>query len=676
VAIWTGVAVVGAVCWSVLALSRGENVSVLWILFAALSSYAIAYRFYARFIARRVLEVDDTRATPAERLADGVDYDPTDKRVLFGHHFAAIAGAGPLVGPVLAAQFGFLPGTLWILIGATLGGGVHDMIVLFSSVRRGGKTLGQMVKEEIGRGVGALALISVLLIMIMIMAVLALVVVQALAKSPWGVFTIATTIPVAMIMGLGLKTGRMNVKWITAFGVAGLAFAVWGGQFLASYPALEHWFRQDEKWLAWAVMIYGLAASILPVWLLLTPRDYLSTFLKLGTVAALAVAVILLRPVLLMPSLSRFIDGTGPVFAGPVFPFVCITIACGAVSGFHSLIASGTTCKMIARESRIRDIGYGAMVTEMMVALMAMIAACVLQPGEYFAINTKGAPTEVVSKISAAGFPVTEAGMEKLATDLGEKTMFGRAGGAPTFAVGMAHMFSRVTSNPTALALWYHFAIMFEALFILTTLDAGTRVGRFLLQDLLGNLWKPLGNTRSWTANLFSSVVLVAAWGWFLYQGVIDPLGGINSLWPLFGLANQLLAVIALCLGTTVLIKMGKARYIFVTLAPLCFMAAVTFSAAWLKIFSADPKLGFLSGADSLTRTAATLTDATKSSEMLRQAAIWRFDAMVAFAFVALVFLIAAGSAWEWWKLLRGTKRIVLHESEFIPLSRVESGGA
>jgi carbon starvation protein len=548
------------------------------------------------------------------------------------------------------------------------------MIILFSSVRRRGKTLGQMVKEEIGRGVGALALVSVLLIMIMIMAVLALVVVQALAKSPWGVFTMATTIPVAMVMGLGLRSGKVSVKWVTAFGILGLGLAVWGGQFLSSYPWVESWFRQDEKWLAWAVMIYGLAASILPVWLLLTPRDYLSTFLKLGTVAALALAVLFLRPVLLMPSISRFIDGTGPVFAGPVFPFVCITIACGAVSGFHSLIASGTTCKMIARESRIRDIGYGAMVTEMMVALMAMIAACVLQPGEYFAINTKGAPSEVVVKISGAGFPVTEASMDKLAADLGEKTMFGRAGGAPTFAVGMARMFSRVTSNPTALALWYHFAIMFEALFILTTLDAGTRVGRFLLQDLLGNLWKPLGNTGLWPANLFSSVLLVAAWGWFLYQGVIDPLGGINSLWPLFGLANQLLSIIALCLGTSVLIKMGKARYLWVTLLPLCFMAAVTFSAAYLKIFSANPKLGFLSGADAF-QAAAALADPVKAAELTRQAAIWRFDAVVALCFVILVLLIAAGSAFEWWKLLRGTKRIVLHESEFIPLSRVESRG-
>ncbi|MEY2560767.1 MAG: carbon starvation protein, partial [Verrucomicrobiota bacterium] len=456
--LWMAVAALGLGAIAVLALSRGEQISALWIVTVGLCTFAISYRFYSKWLATKVLMLNDERATPAIANEDGKDFVPTSRWMVFGHHFAAIAGPGPLVGPVLAAQFGFLPGTLWILIGATLGGGVHDMIVLFSSVRRRGKTLGQMVKEEIGRGVGALALISVLLIMIMIMAVLALVVVQALAKSPWGVFTIATTIPVAMLMGIGLRTGKFSVFWITAFGLVGLAFAVWGGQFLHQYPAIQAWFQRDEKWLAWSIMIYGLAASVLPVWLLLTPRDYLSTFLKLGTVAALAVAVVALRPMLLMPSISRFIDGTGPIFAGPVFPFVCITIACGAVSGFHSLIASGTTCKMVARESRIRDIGYGAMVTEMMVALMAMIAACVLQPGEYFAINSKGAPTEIVAKISAAGFPVTEAEMETLATGLGETTMFGRAGGAPTFAVGMAHMFSRVSSNPTALALWYHFA--------------------------------------------------------------------------------------------------------------------------------------------------------------------------------------------------------------------------
>ncbi|MFL6539784.1 MAG: carbon starvation protein A, partial [Chthoniobacterales bacterium] len=608
--LWIAVTLLGLGALAVLALSRGEQINALWIIVAGACAFAISYRFYSRWLATRVLELNDDRATPAIVQDDGKDFVPTNRWMAFGHHFAAIAGPGPLVGPVLAAQFGFLPGTLWILIGATLGGGVHDMIVLFASIRRRGKTLGQMVKEEIGKGVGALALISVLLIMIILMAVLALVVVQALAKSPWGVFTIATTIPVALIMGIGLRSGRVSVPWVTAFGLFGLAFGVWGGQFLGNFPMLQSWFMRDEKWLAWSLMIYGFAASVLPIWLLLTPRDYLSTFLKLGTVAVMALAVVLLRPTLLMPSISRFIDGSGPVFAGPVFPFVCITIACGAVSGFHSLIASGTTPKMLDRESRIRDIGYGAMVVEMMVALMAMIAACVLEPGQYFAINTKGEPAAVVANISAAGFPVTEAGMHELATNLGETTMFNRAGGAPTFAVGMAHMFARVSSNPTALALWYHFAIMFEALFILTTIDAGTRVGRFLLQDLLGNVWRPLGNTKSWSANLFSSFVLVAAWGWFLYQGVIDPLGGINTLWPLFGLANQLLSVIALCFGTTLLIKMGKARYAWTTLGPLLFMCAVTFSAGWIKIFSPDPKLGFLSGANSLAQNPATLRQA------------------------------------------------------------------
>jgi carbon starvation protein len=543
------------------------------------------------------------------------------------------------------------------------------MIVLFASVRRRGKTLGQMVKEEIGRGVGAIALISVLAIMTILLAVLALVVVQALAKSPWGVFTMATTIPVALIMGIGLRTGKVNVLAVTIFGLFGLAFGVWGGQFLGHFPMIESWFRHDDRWLAWAIMIYGLAASILPVWMLLTPRDYLSTFLKLGTVAALAVAVILIHPVMQMPALTRFIDGSGLVFAGPVFPFVCITIACGAVSGFHSLIASGTTPKMIGRESRIRDIGYGAMVTEMMVALMALIAACVLQPGEYFAINSKGTPTEVVERVSAAGFPVTENEMALLAKNLGETTMFNRAGGAPTFAVGMAHMFARVTSSPTALALWYHFAIMFEALFILTTIDAGTRVGRFLLQDVLGQVWRPLGNTRSWTANFIASVLLVAAWGWFLYAGVIDPLGGINSLWPLFGLANQLLSVIALCLGTTLLIKMHKAKYIFVTLVPLGFMCAVTFSAGYLKVFSSDPRLGFLSGARSLLDQASTVADPTKAAELVRQAGVWRFDALVAVFFLVLVLAIVLGSARQWWQLIRGTKRIALHENEFVPIT-------
>src|SRR5256885_5789027 len=671
--LWLVVAALGTWAVARLALSRGEHISALWIVAAGLCALSISYRFYSKWLATKVLVLNEERATPAVLQNDNKDYVPTNRWMVFGHHFAAIAGPGPLVGPVLAAQFGFLPGTLWILIGATLGGGVHDMIVLFASIRRGGKTLGQMVKDEIGPGVGLLALVSVLAIMIILLAVLALVVVQALAESPWGVFTIAVTIPLALIMGIALRTGKVNVIAVTVFGLLGLAFAVWGGQFLGQFPAIEAWFRHDQRWLAWAIMLYGLAASILPVWMLLTPRDYLSTFLKLGTVAMLAVAVILIHPTLQMPSLTKFIDGSGLVFAGPVFPFVCITIACGAVSGFHSLIASGTTPKMIRRESRIRPIGYGAMVTEMMVALMAMIAACVLQPGEYFAINTKGTPTEVVARVSAAGFPVNESEMSILAQNLGEKTMFNRAGGAPTFAVGMSHMFAKLSTSPTALALWYHFAIMFEALFILTTIDAGTRVGRFLLQDLLSNVWRPLGNTRSWSANFFSSVLLVAAWGWFLYQGVVDPLGGINTLWPLFGLANQLLSVIALCLCTTILIKMQKTRYLFITLAPLCFMCAVTFSAGYLKIFSADPKLGFLSGAQSLAAQAGAIVDPTKAAELMRQAHVWQFDAIVAGFFMLFVFLIVVGSANQWWQLIRGTKPVVLRESEFVPVSQMRT---
>jgi carbon starvation protein len=667
--IWFGVAALGTWAVAVLALSHGEQISALWIVIAGFCALSISYRFYSKWLATKVLVLNEERATPAVLRNDNKDYVPTNRWMVFGHHFAAIAGPGPLVGPVLAAQFGFLPGTLWILIGATLGGGVHDMIILFASIRRGGKTLGQMVKEEIGRGVGLLALVSVLAIMIILLAVLALVVVQALAESPWGVFTIAMTIPLALIMGIALRTGRVSVLAVTIFGLLGLAFGVWGGQFLGHFPAIEIWFRQDQKWLAWAIMIYGLAASILPVWMLLTPRDYLSTFLKLGTVALLAVAVVLINPTLQMPAVTKFIDGSGLVFAGPVFPFVCITVACGAVSGFHSLIASGTTPKMIRRESLVRSIGYGAMVTEMMVALMAMIAACVLEPGEYFAINTKGTPAEVVAKVSAAGFPVTETQMQALAAELGESTMFNRAGGAPTFAVGMAHMFARISARPTALALWYHFAIMFEALFILTTIDAGTRVGRFLLQDVLGNVWRPLGNTRSWSANFLASFLLVAAWGWFLYEGVIDPLGGINSLWPLFGLANQLLSVVALCLGTTLLIKMQKTKYILITLVPLGFMCTVTFSAGYLKVFSPDPRLGFLSGARSLLERASTLADAGKAAELVRQAGVWRFDAFVAVFFLVLVAAIVLGSARQWWQLIRGSKRIVLHENEFVPIT-------
>ncbi len=654
--LWAAIAVLGAASVAVIGFCRGEPVNALWLVTAGLCTFAISYRFYGKWLLTRVLVLDDRRAPPAIVQEDGKDFVPTHRWMVFGHHFAAIAGPGPLVGPVLAAQFGYLPGTLWILVGATLGGGVHDAITLFSSIRRGGKSLGQMVKEEIGAGAGFVALLAVLAIMVILLAVLGLVVVKALAESPWGVFTIAMTIPIALVMGMGMRWTRVGIGWITAFGVAGLLASVWGGQFLHAHPGVEAWFLRDKVWLAWAIIVYGFAASALPVWLLLTPRDYLSTFLKLGAVAALAAAIVLIHPQLHMRAVTRFVDGSGLIFAGPVFPFVCITIACGAVSGFHALIASGTTPKLISRESDVRTIGYGAMVTEMVVALMAMIAACSLDPGQYFAINVAGTPAAIVQKVNAAGFAVTETQMAALARSIGEKTMFGRAGGAPTFAVGMAHMFSAAFASPGALSLWYHFAIMFEALFILTTIDAGTRVGRFLLQDLLGNLWKPLGDTGSLPANLFASAALVAAWGFFLYQGVIDPTGGINSLWPIFGIANQLLAVIALCLCSTVLFKMGRARYAWVTLAPLGFITAVTFSAGWMKIFSPDPRLGFLSAAAQPGLAKAAAFNA-------------RLDAFVTGAFLIMVALILAGSLRAWWQLLRGEKPSVPHESPFVPLN-------
>ncbi|MEA3187445.1 MAG: carbon starvation protein, partial [Chthoniobacter sp.] len=621
--------------------------------------------FHSKWLLTKVLILDERRATPAVVHEDGKDFVPMHQWMVFGHHFAAIAGPGPLVGPVLAAQFGYLPGTLWILVGATLGGAVHDAVTLFASIRRGGKSLGQMVKDEIGAGVGLVAMISVLAIMVILLAVLALVVVRALAESPWGVFTIAMTIPIALAMGVGMRFGRFGISVVTAFGILGLFAAVWGGQFLHAYPTVERWFSLDQTTLAWAIMLYGFAASALPVWLLLTPRDYLSTFLKLGAVAALAGAILLLRPSLQMPAVTQFIDGSGLIFAGPVFPFVCITIACGAISGFHSLIASGTTPKMIACESSIRSIGYGAMVTEMVVALMAIIAACALQPGAYFAINTPGAPAEVLQKINSAGFAVTASDMSQLAASIGEKTMFGRAGGAPTFAVGMAHMFSQAFSNPGAMAVWYHFAIMFEALFILTTIDAGTRVGRFLLQDLLGQAWRPLGHSRSWPVNLGTSALLVGAWGYFLYQGILDPNGGINSLWPIFGIANQLLAVIALCLGTAVLIKMRRVRHLWVTVAPLAFLIAVTFSAGWMKIFSPSPRLGFLAGAAQV----ASNLEAGKIEPAKAHALIFnaQLDAAVTGAFLLFVALIVAGSLRVWWQLLRGTKPVVLNEAPFVP---------
>jgi carbon starvation protein len=675
VLIWALVVVLGTGSIAVLAFSRNEPVSALWLVVAAGCVFAVAWRFHSAWLMAKVLTVDELRATPAVVHEDGRDYVQTNRWIVFGHHFAAIAGPGPLVGPVLAAQFGYLPGMLWILIGATLGGAVHDSIILFCSIRRRGKSLGQMVREEVGPFAGFLALISIIAIMIILLAVLALVVVKALAESPWGLFTITATMPIAVLMGLGLRywtPGR--VGWVSVFGFVGLLLAVAGGQWLHGTP-FEGWLTLRGTTLAWWIMGYGFVASVLPVWLLLAPRDYLSTFMKLGTVALLGVAIVLLAPMLRMPALTRFIDGSGPVFAGPVFPFCFITIACAAVSGFHSIVASGTTPKLLARESDIRFVGYGGMITEMVVGIMALIAAAALEPGQYFAINMKGDITAVTQQITALGFPVTAGQMRELADSVGEITMVGRPGGAPTFAVGMAHMFAGVLGGRATLALWYHFAIMFEALFILTTIDAGTRVGRFLVQDLLGYAWRPLGETRSTTGNWIASAAFVGAWGWFLYQGVVDPFGGINSLWPIFGVANQLLAVIALALGTTVLIKMGRTRYLWVPLLPLGWLLTVTMTAGWMKIFSVDPRLGFLSAAQDFEWRIAAGGNAAQLAEWRSLAFSNRVDAVVTGTFLVLVALVVLASARGWVQLLAGRRAVDLHEEPYVPLKAAPAVG-
>jgi len=673
--LWIAISALGAGSVAFSAFHKGETINALWIVVAGLCSFAVAYRFYSKWLITKVLVLDSQRATPAHTKQDGKDFVPTNKWVVFGHHFAAIAGPGPLVGPVLAAQFGYLPGMLWILIGATLGGGVHDAIVMFASIRRGGKSVGQMLKEEVNPVVGFVAMISVLTIMTILLAVLGLVVVKALAESPWGLFTIAMTIPLALIMGFGHTIFKFSVRDITIFGIVGLIASVWAGSHLKEL-GIEYLFDYKGEPIAWAIMIYGFAASVLPVWMLLAPRDYLSTFMKIGTVAVLAVVVIWVAPELHMPKLTKFIDGTGLVFLGSVFPFVFITIACGAISGFHALISSGTTPKLLDREESIRSIAYGAMVTEMLVALMALVAACALQPGEYFAINAGAAkivqtdPTQalaVTQMITTAGFPVSVEGMDKLAADIGEKTMFGRVGGAPTFAVGMAQMFARVF-GPSWMAFWYHFAIMFEALFILTTIDAGTRVGRFILQDFLGGIWKPLGNTQSLPANIFASALLVAAWGYFLYQGVVDPLGGINTLWPLFGIANQLLAVIAFCLGTTILIKMGRARYLAVTLLPLALLITATFSAGYIKLFDLNPKMGFISGAKFYADKIAAGGTPNELSEWAAQQFNFNVNTFVTCFFLLAVAIIFLGCLREWIMLLTGATKSILHEDPYVAL--------
>jgi len=663
---WSAVAALGAASVGILALARGEPVSALWMVVAALCTFALAYRFHSAWLTAKVLTLDGSRATPAVVREDGKDYVRTHRWVVFGHHFAAIAGPGPLVGPVLAAQFGYLPGLLWILIGAVLGGAVHDSVILFCSVRRGGKSLGRMVRDEVGPFAGAVAMVSILAIMVILLAVLALVVVKALTNSPWGLFTIAATIPIGLAMGGAMRSighDSRRLALISAGGVIALLASVWGGQFVAG-TGWEHWFSLSGPALAWCLMGYGMIAAALPVWLLLAPRDYLSTFMKIGTLAALAIAILALAPPLQMPALTRFIDGSGPVFAGPVFPFCFITIACGAISGFHSIIASGTTPKLISSEKDIRLVGYGAMITEMCVGVMALVAACSMQPGEYFAVNMAGTASEVTAHLTALGYPVTTGQMAALAASVGEKTMIGRTGGAPTFAVGMAHMLAGALRTRTALGLWYHFAIMFEALFILTSIDAGTRVGRFLMQDILSRLWKPLGDTASIPGNLAGAGLFVAAWGWFLYQGVVDPLGGINSLWPIFGIANQLLAVVALSLGTTVLIKMGRTRQLWVTLLPMGWLLSVTMTAGCLKIFSADPRLGFLSTVSALSRSLAeNPVDAATLRRLIFNAEV---DAAVTGLFLVLVALVVLANARVWWQLLANKRAPNLREEAYV----------
>ncbi|MDE3052351.1 MAG: carbon starvation protein A [Gemmatimonadota bacterium] len=676
--VWIALAVLGAGSLGWLALSRGETVNAAWLLTAAVCTYLVAYRFYARFIAARVFALDATRRTPAERIDDGRDYVPTNKWIVFGHHFAAIAGPGPLVGPTLAAQFGYLPGALWIVIGVVLGGAVQDFVILAASVRRDGKTLGQMAKEEIGPVAGYTALVAVLGIMIVLIAVLGLVVVNALKASPWGTVTIGLTIPIALFMGVYLRWIRPgHVLEASAIGVALLVVALYAGRWVADDAALAATFTLSGTTLATIVMIYGFAASVLPGWLLLAPRDYLSAFVKIGVVLTLAVGILIVLPPLHMPALTRFTDGTGPIFAGKVFPFAFITIACGAVSGFHALIASGTTPKLLAREPDARFIGYGAMLMESFVAIMALIAACALTPGVFFAINAPASALgTTVQSASAAvahwGFAVSPAELTRLAHDVGETTLLSRTGGAPSLAVGMAQLFAGALSGGAAMALWYHFAIMFEALFILTTLDAGTRVGRFMLQDLGRHVWEPFGRVSWYPAVLLSSAIFVAMWGHFLYQGVIDPLGGINSLWPLFGISNQLLAAVALCVGTTVIIKMGRARHAWITVLPLVWLVIVTMTAGWQKMFSPDPHLGFIAHARAL---GAALDAGTLPAGVASIAAGHRMmfndylDAAVAAFFMVSVVVILADSLRSWYGVVSGRRPALSSEVPYEPVS-------
>jgi len=671
--LWIAVALVGMLAVGVVAVRRGEPINAMWLVVGAACCYALGYRFYSKFIAAKMLALDALRATPAERLENGRDYVVTSKWFVFGHHFAAIAGPGPLVGPVLAAQFGYLPGTLWVLAGAVFAGCVQDFVILLFSVRRDGKSLTEMAKTEIGRVGGFVAYAAVMSILVILLAVAALIVVNALKASPWGTFTIAMTIPIALLMGVYLRRIRPGrVLEVSVVGFILVMLAIWGGQWVSEHPPVAGIFTLTAPALALLIIVYGFAASAMPVWLLLAPRDYLSTFVKLGTIALLGVGIVVLHPTLHMPALTRFVDGTGPVFAGKIFPFAFITIACGAISGFHSLISSGTTPKLIARETETRIVGYGAMMAESAVAVMAIIAACVMQPGVYFAINSPAgivgqAPAAAAATISGWGFPVTAADMQALAHAVGEQTLYNRTGGAPAFAVGMASIFSNSLGGQALMALWYHFAIMFEALFILTVLDAGTRVARFMLQDALAHVYKPLGRTSWYPSILATSALVVAAWGYFLWQGVKDPLGGINSLWPLFGISNQLLATVALCVATTIIVKMHRTKYVLVTLTPLAWLVAITFTASWHKVFDPSPRIGFLAQARQLAAGPTT-------SETARLIFNNRLDAVVTGILVVMVALVLLESTRQWLEILRGKKESRLSESPFVMTRIAEEG--